>query len=134
MPRRSGLFDLSGQFMEMDRQLKPQGVVRLLPFGPEQAADALDPLEERVGVDVQGPYPEPAQQAAAAAGQGDTGAERFRAARDGGGAHRYVFVVHALDVESIGIPADSTPAFLGFTMARHILGRAVLTATAETPA
>ncbi|WP_405721816.1 YbhB/YbcL family Raf kinase inhibitor-like protein [Streptomyces sp. NBC_01537] len=50
----------------------------------------------------------------------------------GHGPHRYVFVVHALDVETIGIPADATPAFLGFTMARHILGRAVLTATAET--
>jgi phosphatidylethanolamine-binding protein (PEBP) family uncharacterized protein len=42
--------------------------------------------------------------------------------------------VHALDVETIDVPADSTPAFLGFTMARHILGRAVLTATAETSA
>lgn len=52
----------------------------------------------------------------------------------GHGAHRYVFVVHALDVAAIGIPADTTPAFLGFTMARHILGRAILTATAETPA
>jgi len=52
----------------------------------------------------------------------------------GHGPHRYVFVVHALDVETIGIPTDSTPAFLGFTMARHILGRAILTATAETPA
>lgn len=48
--------------------------------------------------------------------------------------HCYVFVVHALDVETIDVPADSTPAFLGFTMARHILGRAVLTATAETSA
>lgn len=52
----------------------------------------------------------------------------------GHGPHRYFVVVHALDVESIGIPADATPAVLGFTMAGHILGRAVLTATAETPA
>ncbi|WP_201787214.1 YbhB/YbcL family Raf kinase inhibitor-like protein [Actinoplanes sp. TFC3] len=52
----------------------------------------------------------------------------------GHGAHRYVIVVHALAVENIGVPADGTPALLGFTMASHILGRAVLTATAETPA
>ena len=52
----------------------------------------------------------------------------------GHGPHRYFIVVHALDVESIGVPADATPAVLGFTMAGHILGRAVLTATAETPA
>ena len=42
--------------------------------------------------------------------------------------------MHALDVESIGVPSDATPAVLGFTMVGHILGRAVLTTTAETPA
>ena len=52
----------------------------------------------------------------------------------GHGLHRYFTVVHALDVESIGVPAHATPALLGFTMASHILGRAVLTATGETPA
>ncbi|VVJ22124.1 Phospholipid-binding protein [Amycolatopsis camponoti] len=50
----------------------------------------------------------------------------------GHGPHRYFVVVHALAVASIGVPADATPAVLGFTMAGHILGRAVLTATAET--
>ncbi|MBE1495565.1 Raf kinase inhibitor-like YbhB/YbcL family protein [Amycolatopsis lexingtonensis] len=52
----------------------------------------------------------------------------------GHGPHRYFVVVHALDVDAIGVPADTTPAVLGFTMAGHILGRAVLTATAETAA
>nr|WP_225954983.1 YbhB/YbcL family Raf kinase inhibitor-like protein [Kibdelosporangium phytohabitans] len=52
----------------------------------------------------------------------------------GHGPHRYFVVVHALDVESIGVPADATRALLGFTMTGHILGRAVLVATAETPA
>jgi phosphatidylethanolamine-binding protein (PEBP) family uncharacterized protein len=42
--------------------------------------------------------------------------------------------VHALDTEDIGIPADATPASLGFTMAGHILGRATLVVTGETPA
>ncbi|UBU09214.1 YbhB/YbcL family Raf kinase inhibitor-like protein [Nonomuraea gerenzanensis] len=52
----------------------------------------------------------------------------------GHGPHRYFTVVHALDVETIGVPAEATPAYLGFTIAGHLLGRAVLTATAETPA
>lgn len=52
----------------------------------------------------------------------------------GHGPHRYFVVVHALDIPSTGVPADATPAFLGFTMAGHTLGRAVLIATAETPA
>ncbi|MFI2609730.1 YbhB/YbcL family Raf kinase inhibitor-like protein [Kitasatospora sp. NPDC018619] len=52
----------------------------------------------------------------------------------GDGPHRYFVVVHALDIPATGIPADSTPAVLGFTMAGHTLGRAVLTVTAETPA
>lgn len=52
----------------------------------------------------------------------------------GHGAHRYFITVHALDTEDLGVPEDATPAFLGFTMASHILGRATLVATAETPA
>lgn len=49
----------------------------------------------------------------------------------GHGSHRYVIVIHALDIEDIGVPIDATPAFLGFQMFSHILGRAVLIATAE---
>lgn len=64
----------------------------------------------------------------------DARAARFIGAAPpaGHGPHRYFIVVHALDVEHIGVPADFTPAYLGFTMAGHTLGRAVLTATAET--
>ncbi len=50
----------------------------------------------------------------------------------GHGEHRYFITVHALDVEDIGVPAEGTPAFLGFTMAGHILGRATMVAVAET--
>ncbi|MFI2264204.1 YbhB/YbcL family Raf kinase inhibitor-like protein [Streptomyces tubercidicus] len=66
----------------------------------------------------------------------DARAARFIGAAPpaGHGPHRYFIVVHALDVETIGVPAEATPAFLGFNMAGHILGRAVLTAIAETPA
>ncbi|GHE67685.1 YbhB/YbcL family Raf kinase inhibitor-like protein [Streptomyces griseoaurantiacus] len=52
----------------------------------------------------------------------------------GHGPHRYFVVVHALDIPATGVPAEATPALLGFTMAGHTLGRAVLTATAETSA
>jgi Raf kinase inhibitor-like YbhB/YbcL family protein len=52
----------------------------------------------------------------------------------GHGPHRYFIVVHALDTDDIGVPADATPAYLGFTIASHILGRAVLVATGEITA
>lgn len=49
----------------------------------------------------------------------------------GHGPHRYVFAVHALDVDKTGATVDSTPAFVGFTMFGHTLARALLTATFE---
>ncbi|WP_135554559.1 YbhB/YbcL family Raf kinase inhibitor-like protein [Paenibacillus cymbidii] len=49
----------------------------------------------------------------------------------GDGPHRYYFVVHALDVDHIGVDPNATPALLGFTMLSHTLGRAVLVATGE---
>lgn len=49
----------------------------------------------------------------------------------GHGPHRYFIAVHALDVESIGVDAAATPAFLGFSMSAHTLARAVITATFE---
>ncbi len=68
--------------------------------------------------------------------QNDARSARFIGAAPpaGHGAHRYFITVHALDVEDIGVPAEASPAFLGFTMAGHILGRATLVTTAEIPA
>ncbi|MEU4659174.1 YbhB/YbcL family Raf kinase inhibitor-like protein [Streptomyces sp. NPDC023723] len=88
-------------------------------------------LPEGVGDDTGAALPEGAFQL-----PNDARAARFLGAAPpaGHGPHRYFVVVHALDVDTIGVPADATPAVLGFTMAGHILGRAVLTATAETPA
>ncbi|MFE5126441.1 YbhB/YbcL family Raf kinase inhibitor-like protein [Streptomyces sp. NPDC056669] len=65
---------------------------------------------------------------------GDAGAARFIGAAPpaGHGPHRYFIVVQALDVEDIGVEANTTPALLGFRICGHVLGRAVLTATAET--
>jgi Raf kinase inhibitor-like YbhB/YbcL family protein len=49
----------------------------------------------------------------------------------GHGPHRLVITVHALDVENIGIPPEGTPAYLGFLMSGHTLGRATIVGTAE---
>ncbi len=44
----------------------------------------------------------------------------------GHGPHRYFVVVHALDTEQLGVPADATPAYLGFNLFGHTLARATL--------
>lgn len=52
----------------------------------------------------------------------------------GHGRHRYFIVVHALDVEKIGVDENSTPTFLNFNIFSHILGRGIITVWAEIPA
>lgn len=44
-------------------------------------------------------------------------------------AHRYVFTVHALDVESLGLAADTPAAQVGFNLTFHTLARAALRPT-----
>lgn len=63
----------------------------------------------------------------------DAGLKRYLGAAPpaGHGPHRYFTVVHAVDVAGLGIPADSTPAFLGFNLFSHTLARAVLVPTYE---
>jgi len=58
----------------------------------------------------------------------DGGATRFVGAAPpvGHGKHRYFIVVHAVDVESLGIGKDASPAFLGFNLFFHTLGRATI--------
>jgi Raf kinase inhibitor-like YbhB/YbcL family protein len=43
--------------------------------------------------------------------------------------HRYIFAVHAVDSDDLGLDASATPAYVGFTVTFHILARARLTAT-----
>jgi Raf kinase inhibitor-like YbhB/YbcL family protein len=40
--------------------------------------------------------------------------------------HRYVFAVHALDVEALGIDSDVTPAVAGFNLRFHTIARGLL--------
>lgn len=60
----------------------------------------------------------------------------FGAAAYGGSAppagdhpHRYMFVVHALDVPSLGLPAGTSPVAVAFNLAFHTLARARITVT-----
>jgi hypothetical protein len=63
----------------------------------------------------------------------DAGLARYLGAAPppGHGRHHYHFVVHAVDVPSLGISADATPAFLGFNLFSHTLGRARIVAWFE---
>ncbi|WP_028477851.1 YbhB/YbcL family Raf kinase inhibitor-like protein [Nocardia sp. CNY236] len=61
----------------------------------------------------------------------DAGAHRYLGAAPppGHGPHRYFVVVHAVDVESVGVDDTATPAYLGFTLFSHALARATLIGT-----
>jgi Raf kinase inhibitor-like YbhB/YbcL family protein len=79
---------------------------------------------------------------AGAAGDGDLPAGAFHVRNDAGDAayagafppagdipHRYVFTVHALDTDDLGLDASASPAYVGFNLAFHTLARAVLRTT-----
>lgn len=40
--------------------------------------------------------------------------------------HRYFFVVHAVDIETLGVGADVTPAVVSFNLAFHTLARGMV--------
>ena len=48
---------------------------------------------------------------------------------DGDRPHRYYFVVHAVDVETLGVDADTSPAVVSFNLAFHTLARAQIVST-----
>ncbi|GAA2248815.1 YbhB/YbcL family Raf kinase inhibitor-like protein [Herbiconiux moechotypicola] len=66
----------------------------------------------------------------------DADAPRFYGAAPpaGHGPHRYFVSVEALDVATLDLPADSTPAFAEFNAVPHLLARATLVVTGEIPA
>ncbi|MCF8569835.1 YbhB/YbcL family Raf kinase inhibitor-like protein [Gordonia sp. HY002] len=51
----------------------------------------------------------------------------------GHGPHRYIFAVHAVDVESLELPDGSSPAFLGFNLFSRAIARGTLSAVFELP-
>ena len=60
--------------------------------------------------------------------KGDAGVRRYAGAAPppGHGRHHYHIAVHAVDVESLGIDGDATPAYLGFNLFSHTLARGVI--------
>jgi Raf kinase inhibitor-like YbhB/YbcL family protein len=63
----------------------------------------------------------------------DAGLARYLGAAPppGHGTHRYFFVVHAVDVETLGISKEATNAFLGFNLFGQTLARATLVCGCE---
>jgi Raf kinase inhibitor-like YbhB/YbcL family protein len=49
----------------------------------------------------------------------------------GHGPHSYYVVVHALDTDDLGVPADATCAYLGFNLFGHTLARGTIVGTHE---
>ena len=49
----------------------------------------------------------------------------------GHGEHRYFFTVHAVDVAELELPETASPAFLGFNLFSHTLGRATVVGVFE---
>ncbi|KHO18952.1 YbhB/YbcL family Raf kinase inhibitor-like protein [Mycolicibacterium setense] len=63
----------------------------------------------------------------------DASAKRYIGAAPpaGHGPHRYYIAVHALPVESLGLPDGATPAYLGFNLFGQAIARAVIHGTYE---
>ncbi len=43
--------------------------------------------------------------------------------------HRYIFAVHALDTDTLGVDESASPAFVGFNLGFHTIARAVVIPT-----
>jgi Raf kinase inhibitor-like YbhB/YbcL family protein len=61
----------------------------------------------------------------------DAGTHAFTGAAppEGDQVHRYYFVVHAVNEDSLGVDADASPAVVSFNLAFKTAGRAIITGT-----
>jgi Raf kinase inhibitor-like YbhB/YbcL family protein len=147
-PQRSGIFGAGGE--DVSPQLAwsgfPESTRSFAVTGYDPDAPTGSGFWHWAVVDIPGDVTELAR------GVGDAGGERlpanaFQLRNDGGttgyigaapppghGRHRYYFVVHAVDVESLGIDRDATPAFLGFNLFSHTVGRAMIVPWYESAA
>ncbi|AIT61101.1 phospholipid-binding protein [Corynebacterium doosanense CAU 212 = DSM 45436] len=64
----------------------------------------------------------------------DSGAPEYYGAAppEGHGPHRYLYAVHAVDVEKLDIDEDSPATVLGFNLYFHSIGRTIIWGWAET--
>jgi Raf kinase inhibitor-like YbhB/YbcL family protein len=46
-----------------------------------------------------------------------------------GPAHRYIFAVHALDTDDLGVDENASPAFVGFNLTFHTVARGIVIPT-----
>lgn len=51
----------------------------------------------------------------------------------GHGPHRYFYTLSALDIPTLDVPSDASPAIVGLRLRQHIIGRAQLIGIQETP-
>jgi Raf kinase inhibitor-like YbhB/YbcL family protein len=66
-------------------------------------------------------------------GRNDYGVNAYGgAAPPPGFPHRYIFAVHALDVEKLGVDRDTPPAVVGFNITAHTLARGYIAPVYET--
>ena len=66
-------------------------------------------------------------------GRNDFGANEYGgAAPPPGWPHRYIFAVHALKVEKLGLDSDATPAVVGFNITANTLARGFIAPIYET--
>jgi Raf kinase inhibitor-like YbhB/YbcL family protein len=74
--------------------------------------------------------------AGAVQARNDYGSKDFGGAAPPAGdpAHRYVFTVYAVDTEKLGPDSDASPAFVGFNLRFHTLGRGQLIGEYAAPA